>query len=215
MPKIITIYNNKGGVSKTSTTLTLAYALTQTGYKVAVFDNNLEQSDLTRCYNPSSGYDLIQEKMSKKLDLKSKYSQYDYILIDNQPSGVGETVDACLISDYVIIPTTLAESSIVGADRTIENLKETQKINKNLKILGVLVTKYDKRDKDAIAILETIQDKFDEHIMDSVIRTSSSILEASNMHTVAQLLELPWYREKKATVDFDNLAKEIINKTKM
>ena len=65
--KIISLINNKGGVSKTTSTFNLAYALSHFGKKVLIYDND-PQSSLTIYMGldplnlAKTSYDIIANK---------------------------------------------------------------------------------------------------------------------------------------------------------
>lgn len=82
---------------------------------------------------------------------------YDYILIDCQPSLNILTVNALAAADSVLIPTQPQYFSTAGLQMFFQTVGKVQrKINPDLKIEGVLVTMMDKRPnftKDLVARL--------------------------------------------------------------
>lgn len=214
MPKliIITISALKGGVGKTAITRGLAYSLQSLKYKVAVIDLDYS-NNLTNGYADDCCYDLIEDaKDLKTLKDIAENAKYDYILIDTAPSLVKETLSAYVVSDYLLIPTTLARDSIEGIKPTFESINEIKKHNPKLKLLGVVVSNYDKRDNTADQCLATLKSAFPEILLDSMIRVSSNIKKAKDNGVEIQEYEKQFWI-KKATPDFDSLAKEIIKKT--
>jgi chromosome partitioning protein len=202
----------KGGAGKTSIVRGLAYSLHTLGKRVAVIDLDYS-NNLTNGYADDCVYDLIEDaKDLKTLQEIAETSNYDYILIDTAPSLVKETLSAYIVSDFLLIPTTLARDSIEGIKPTFESINDIRKHNPKLKLLGVVVSNYDKRDNTADQCLETLKSAYSGILLDSMIRVSSNIKKAKDNGVEIQEYEKSFWL-KKATPDFDNLAKEVIKKT--
>lgn len=73
--------------------------------------------------------------------------QYDYILIDNRPAINLLVNNALAVSDYVVVPNTGTSDSIKGMIKTIKAVEfiKNYDINKDLKILGILLNQIDSR----------------------------------------------------------------------
>ncbi|OVE82289.1 hypothetical protein BVY03_01290 [bacterium K02(2017)] len=73
-------------------------------------------------------------------------THYDYIIIDCPPSLGNLTVNALCAADYVIIPCEMSVLGFEGVTDLLETVATiNQRLNKKLKILGVLFTRVDKR----------------------------------------------------------------------
>lgn len=71
---------------------------------------------------------------------------YDYCIIDTAPSLNILTINALTAADYVIIPLTVDAYALQGIMQLSGFIKNIQEYtNKNLKIMGVVRTSYDKR----------------------------------------------------------------------
>ena len=74
--------------------------------------------------------------------------KYDFIIIDCPPDINNLSVSALIGSDYVIIPTEIEYFHIGGVTKVaIEINRAKKKLNPNLKVLGVLITRYQPRRK--------------------------------------------------------------------
>lgn len=122
--------------------------------------------------------------------LKTALSQlkgYDYIIIDTAPAN-NELLQCCLIaSDNIVIPITPDRYSIQGLadlNRTILNTK--QKANPNLKISGILLVKYKKRQllaREVKEALNEISTKMNTKVFDTTIRESTYAQKAQATRT--------------------------------
>lgn len=107
---------------------------------------------------------------------------YDYIIIDTPPAFNILTLNGYSAADYLVIPMSAEILSLVG----LVQLKETyetvrQTVNPNLKIMGILLTKYEKRrklSKDVQEMAETVAGQLNTKLFDTVIRNSVVAAEA-------------------------------------
>lgn len=100
----VTIYNNKGGVGKTTTTVNLAGILTFLGKKVLVIDFDFNQQDLTSALGIPVSDGLVKKALTEKnVDPKSavvpyKFSNkklqlsFDIIPADNELANESENI---------------------------------------------------------------------------------------------------------------------------
>ncbi len=87
--------------------------------------------------------------------LSSVRSQYDFIIIDTPPALNLLTVNAYVVSNSLIVPMEAEILSLVGITQlqeTIEAVRNT--FNPNLKVLGILLNKFDPRLTLAQEVLE-------------------------------------------------------------
>lgn len=124
--------------------------------------------------------------MSREQMLKSVIDEYkgyyDYILIDCSPSLGMLTINALTAADSVIIPVTPQFLSAKGLEMLLQSVvKVKRRINRNLKLEGILLTMYDKRMKLTkeveSMIVEAYQDEV--NIFNTRIPTSVKMGEAT------------------------------------
>lgn len=78
--------------------------------------------------------------------LKEVDEQYDFCIIDTPPNLGSFLLSALIASSYVIIPINADKFSIDGLQNVIKTVNDVHdELNPNLKIAGVLLTKYDMR----------------------------------------------------------------------
>ncbi len=72
--------------------------------------------------------------------------QYDFILIDCMPSLGMITINALVAADYVLVPVEAAYLPVKGLQQLIKTIGRVhRKLNPSLEILGILLTKVDRR----------------------------------------------------------------------
>lgn len=117
-----------------------------------------------------------------KAALGSVIDDYDYIIIDTPPALNILTVNAYAVADHLIIPMAPEILSLLG----LTQLKETvdsvrQSVNSHLNVLGILLTKYNRRTllaKEVNELAENIAEQMGTCVFDAKIRPSVSAAEA-------------------------------------
>lgn len=82
---------------------------------------------------------------------------FDYVLIDCCPSLGLLNINNLVASDYVIVPTELSLLSCYALDDLKDTIDQINVVNKKLKFLGIIATKFDKRIKKDKELLEELQ----------------------------------------------------------
>ena len=127
-------------------------------YNVLTNDNeyqcNIKQSILNCKYydllpSDSSVNDLtleLKDFETLKKVLTLVQSKYDFIILDCPPAISMITANAFVASQYIIIPSecrTYSFLAMMDLKQSINEIKES--LNPDLKVLGILLVKYDKR----------------------------------------------------------------------
>jgi len=109
---------------------------------------------------------------------------YDYILIDTPPALSLLTINAFTASDCVIVPTTAGKFAIKGINELHNTVQNVQKYcNSNLKMRGILFTKYDPRtnnSKDMRILVEKLSEALEIPLFDTFIRNRVAVDEAQS-----------------------------------
>lgn len=109
-------------------------------------------------------------------------NDYDYIVIDTPPALNILTVNAYACADHLIIPMAPEILSLLGLTQlkdTIDSVK--QSLNPSLNVLGILLTKYNKRTllaREVREMAESIASQIGTQVFETQIRTSVTVAEA-------------------------------------
>jgi chromosome partitioning protein len=136
-------------------------------------------------------------------------ASYDYILIDSPPSLGLLTINAFTASEEILIPLQAQYLALQGLAKLIEVVDKIKKrLNKDLRIGGVIVTQYDSRKVLNRDVVDTIEAHFKEDVFKTKIRDNIALAEAP-----AQGLDIFRYNPKSyGAEDYLSLCKEIIKR---
>ena len=135
---------------------------------------------------------------------------YDFIIIDCQPSLGLLTVNALACSQGVIIPMECEFFSLRGLALLTDTVeKVSDRINFDLEVMGILVTMFDRRTKHAREVMSRVVDYFGDKVFDTVITRTVRFPETS----VAGEPITTWAPSSPATQQYRNLAKEVIERS--
>lgn len=231
--RILTIANQKGGISKTTTTLNIGAGLYRAGKNVLLVDLDT-QGDLT--YNTgaheqekslvdlvegraslseiiqhtASGMDVIPSSIDL-MELESRvisfdFSQlsYDYILIDCPPNMAGNTVAAIRASDSVLVPAT-ADFYAYKSVRAIAQSLAT--LNRPLN--GIILTRFTSRmviNKQICEDMKNLATDLHTKLYNTYIRECVAVRESQLM----QQTIFSYDESSAAAIDYAALVQEII-----
>ena len=111
--------------------------------------------------------------------LNDSSAVYDYILIDCPPSLSLLTVMALVSSDSLLVPLQAEFFALEGLTqlmKTIERIKVS--LNPKLKIRGILLTMFDKRNKLSSQVEKEARDFFNDKVYQTVIPRNVRLSEA-------------------------------------
>lgn len=115
---IISVVNNKGGVSKTTISLMLGKEIMSKGKSVLFIDLD-EQMNLTYALigKKEKGFHKVTEDShinAMSVTVSPHFAKYDYVVIDTPPAINDEVKWAIKMADKVIIPMLMESFSIIG-----------------------------------------------------------------------------------------------------
>lgn len=125
-------------------------------------------------------YDLFTKwqrefKFKNALESVKESGKYDYILVDAPPTLGGWVMNVLVASDYVIMPVEASPWGLFGVANMFEFLEDVKKINKDLDLLGIAVTKVDTRKNYYKQTIETLKSTEGVKVFDSIIRIDSEV----------------------------------------
>ena len=147
--------------------------------------------------------------MSRRWPARSPRSStdYDYILIDCQPSLGLLTVNALTAADGVIIPLECEFFSLRGVAMLIDTVEKVQeRLNPDLKIDGILATMYDGRTLHGREVFARVVEAFGDSVFDSVISRTVRFPET----TVAGEPITTWAPTSNGANSYRTLALEVL-----
>ena len=109
-------------------------------------------------------------------------SRYDFIIIDTPPALNVLTVNAYVASDGLIVPMEAEVLSLVGITQlqeTIETVRAT--FNPHLKVLGILINKYNGRltlSKDILELAQEVAEQLDSQVFQAKIHRGVGVAMA-------------------------------------
>ena len=106
----------------------------------------------------SSGLEEVRQEHRESIlrdTLDPILKNYDYVIIDTPPALNLLTVNAYAVSDYLIIPMASDILSLVGLSQLRETVETVKvRLNPKLKVMGILLTRYNGRTCLARDVLE-------------------------------------------------------------
>lgn len=146
--------------------------------------NILENLDLVPSTSDLSGAELeLSSEAGREFILKELLEpvahKYDYLIIDCPPSLGLLTLNCLVAADYVIIPVEAEYLALEGLATLSEVIKKVQKrLNKNLKLSSVFITKYDSRKILCREVFAKTKQYFADKVLKTAIRSNVALAEA-------------------------------------
>jgi len=146
-------------------------------------------------------------RLSDKLD--PVIPDYDVIILDTPPTLGIITVNALVSSTHVLIPIQASFFALEGTDDLLETIDKIKaRPNTELRLLGVLVTLFDKRTILSRQVLSEIREVFGPLVFDTVI-TKSVRLEESPAHRLSIFEHAP---SSSGAFEYYRLCEEVLQR---
>ncbi len=151
---------------------------------------------------------VIGRELRLREHLARVQDHYDFIFVDTPPSLGLLTVNALVAADRVIIPTEARFFSLQGLYMLEETIAEVTSLNPKLEILGVLLSKYDRRLREEQAVWQYLHERWGDRVFTTEIGINSKILEAAS----AGVSVVSYSGARKAVDTYQLLAREVLDR---
>ncbi|MDC3067995.1 ParA family protein [Paracoccaceae bacterium] len=156
--------------------------------------------------------DLFSEKrrVVKLRDLfESEKFDYDFVLIDCPPSLNLLTVNSMVASNSVLVPLQAEFFALEGLSQLLLTVRDIRtKINSKLKIHGIVLTMFDKRNNLSEQIEDDVRENLGELVYDTVIPRNVRISEAPSYSMPALIYD----HKCSGAVAYQKLAAEFLKR---
>ena len=154
----------------------------------------------------------LMTKLGRELRLRDQIlsvaNYFDFVLIDTPPSLGLLTINALVAANWVLIPTEARFFSIQGLQMLQDSIQEILYLNQSLKVLGIVLSKYDRRLREERAVSSFLREHWGELVFTTEIGTNSKILEAGSAGTPVYLFS----GGDKAANLYLQLAREVMDR---
>jgi len=136
-------------------------------------------------------------------------NDFDAVIIDTAPTLGLLTVNALVAASHVLIPIQASYFALEGTDDLLETIDKIKaRPNTELRMLGILITMFDRRTILARQVCEEITEVFGEHVFDTVI-TKSVRLEESPAHRTSIFEHAP---SSSGAFEYYRLCEEVLQR---
>ena len=135
--------------------------------------------------------------------------QFDFIFIDCPPAIGMLTVNALVASKYVLMPLQAEFLPLKGLRSFMHHYKVIKsKLNKNLEVLGFVLTRYDERKTMNRQVYQQLEQEFGEKAFHTHIRSNIQLAKAQE----AGLDIFSYDKNAHGAGDYSKLAEEFLQK---
>ncbi|HYG19689.1 MAG TPA: ParA family protein [Ohtaekwangia sp.] len=146
MPKIISFISRKGGTGKTTNAINLATTLSLMNKRVVLVETDtnytlhtLRKMELFKAGDNRATFEIVGSQDHQVADILEKMkagNTTDFIIVDSAAKTTDEGIKRlCLVSDAVIVPTSLTQNDLLVTYQTVTDLAPARTLNSRLKII--------------------------------------------------------------------------------
>jgi chromosome partitioning protein len=129
----------------------------------------------------------LMNKLGREMRLRDQIAavehDFDFVLIDTPPSLGLLTINALVAATRVVVPTEARFFSLQGLQMLEESIEEILYLNPRLKLLGILLSKFDRRLREERQVSEYLRKRWGTEVFQTEVGTNSKILEAGSAGT--------------------------------
>ena len=203
------------GVDKNSVENTLyELLLEQADVKDVIVKDAVENVDLIPSNVNLSGAEIeligVEEKeyILKKIIDKIR-RKYDYIIMDCPPSLSMLTINALTAATSVLVLIQCEYYALEGLSQLIHTIELVQeRLNKRLKIEGVVFTMYDARTNLSLQVVENVKENLNQNIYKTIIPRNVRLAEAPSYGQPITIYD----SKSSGAESYRLLAEEVINR---
>ena len=137
-------------------------------------------------------------------------NQYDFIIIDTPPALGNLSYNSLSASDYIVIPSEPRPFALQGLGALYKTIKSVQKnVNPKLKVLGILLIKYNNRtvlNRNVKEMIENYAKTMDTVVFNASIREAIAVAEAQ---TVRKPL-IDYAKNSNPNIDYKAFTTELL-----
>jgi chromosome partitioning protein len=146
MAKVISFISRKGGTGKTTNAINLATTLNHLGKRVVLVEtdtnytlNTLRKMEVFKSKENGKVFEILGSQdgnvAGELIDLKNS-RKTDVVVVDSAGKTTDEGIKKlCLVSDVVIVPTSLTQNDLLVTYQTVTDLAPARELNPQLRIL--------------------------------------------------------------------------------
>ena len=188
-------------------------------YKPELWQKAIKKTALEKLYFIPSTKDLVGaeieliEEERREYRLKELLSffkdKYEFIFIDTPPSLGILTLNALVGADFVIVPLQCEYYALEGLSHLLDTIERVRRsFNPMLKIMGILLTMFDKRNNLSFEVAQEVKNYFGDMMFKTYIPRNVRLSEAPSFGRPVILYDI----KCKGAISYLNLAQELLER---
>ena len=143
------------------------------------------------------------------IELVKKEAKFDYIIIDCPPALSLLTINAFVACESVLVPLQAEFFALEGLSQLMLTIREVRStLNKNIKIQGIVLTMYDKRNNLSVQIEDDVRENLGKLVYETVIPRNVRLSEAPSFSLPALIYD----HKCSGSVAYQKLAIEFLER---